>query len=77
MDPPDTLPGEGYIPLAEYAAQHDATYQEVYGWVRWGHLAAERHAGRWWVPARRPVPHVRQGGWGQEARPRVIRADAR
>jgi hypothetical protein len=36
IDPPDTRPADGFSSLAEYAAQHDATYHQVYGWVRWG-----------------------------------------
>jgi hypothetical protein len=58
----------------EYAALHGATYQQVYGWVRWGHLPGERLGGRWWVPREAPRPRVRKGGWDQGERLRVINA---
>jgi putative ABC transport system substrate-binding protein len=74
MDTPDTPPTAGYATLTEYAAQHGLSYHQVYGWVRWGHLAGVRHGGRWWVRRDAPRPHVRKGGWGQEERLRVINA---
>jgi hypothetical protein len=74
VGPPDTPPGDGYITLVEYVAQHGLPYQRVYGWMRWGHVAGVRHGGRWWVPRDASQPTLRRGGWGQEERLRVIRA---
>jgi hypothetical protein len=68
VDPTDTPPGEGYVSFMEYAAQHGATYHQVYGWVRWGHLTGARHGGRWWVRRDAPRPHLRRGGWDQGRR---------
>jgi hypothetical protein len=45
-DPTHAGPGADYLTLVEYAAQHGATDQQVYGSVHNGHLAGERHNGR-------------------------------
>src|SRR5436309_1367287 len=55
-DLPDPPPSEDLITLAEYAAQHGASYQQVYGWVRWGHIAGERHGAAGGSAAMHPSP---------------------
>src|SRR5437764_14195943 len=73
-EPPDSPPAESFISLVEHAARHGMHYQRVYDWVRWGHLAGERYSGGRWVRRDGPQPVLRRGGWGQEERLRVIRA---
>jgi Stress-induced bacterial acidophilic repeat motif len=70
-EPPDTPPAAGYVTLVEYAAQHGATYQRAYSWVRRGRIPAAWWAGRWWVQGEAPKPEGRQG---DEARARHLRA---
>jgi hypothetical protein len=74
VEPPDTPPADGYMPLVQYAARHGMPYQRVYDRVRWGYVASVRHAGRWWVRADAPPPILRRGGWNQAKRLQVIRA---
>src|SRR4051794_34051140 len=74
MDTPDTPPAEGYVTFVEYAARHGATYHQVYGWVRWGHLAGARRDGAWYVRWDAPRPSVRRGGFDQARRLVVARA---
>src|SRR3954463_14807647 len=74
MDAPDAPRGGDIITLADYAAQHGASYQQVYGWGRLGHIAGERHGDRWWVRSDGPRPQVRKGGFDQARR--LVRARA-
>ena len=67
-------PGPIYVCLAEYAALHGATYQQVYGWVRFGYVPCERRDGHWCVPRDAPRPHVRRGCWDQAERLQLARA---